>query len=274
MCIFIINIKFIKHETNQFKDFIPKSSLTESRSKSISRRSSIEGNSINNSIINDLNMIKSRINNNYISIDEYNKIKEELDKQIKINEQLNNKINELQNLLLKENIKNSDLQNQISNFTEEKKKSFAIGNKMNESFRKTTNDLDEAKKKIEKYLKSLKDLNLKIQEKNAELVNLYKKNSDLKTKLSRFPFELEENENIIIVIFQSNEDQKTYPIICKNTEIFSEIEIRLKNKFTSLKEQENYYLHNGKKINKYKNLEDNKISDCNTIVICNVCDDL
>ena len=274
MCIFIINIKFIKHETNQFKDFIPKSSLTESRSKSRSRRSSIEGNSINNSIINDLNMIKSRINNNYISIDEYNKIKEELDKQIKINEQLNNKINELQNLLLKENIKNSDLQNQISNFTEEKKKSFAIGNKMNESFRKTTNDLDEAKKKIEKYLKSLKDLNLKIQEKNAELVNLYKKNSDLKTKLSRFPFELEENENIIIVIFQSNEDQKTYPIICKNTEIFSEIEIRLKNKFTSLKEQENFYLHNGKKINKYKNLEDNKISDCNTIVICNVCDDL
>ena len=274
MCIFIINIKFIKHETNQFKDFIPKSSLTESRSKSISRRSSIEGNSINNSIINDLNMIKSRINNNYISIDEYDKIKGELDKQIKINEQLNNKINELQNLLLKENIKNSDLQNQISNFTEEKKKSFAIGNKMNESFRKTNNDLDEAKKKIEKYLKSLKDLNLKIQEKNAELVNLYKKNSDLKTKLSRFPFELEENENIIIVIFQSNEDQKTYPIICKNTEIFSEIEIRLKNKFTSLKEQENYYLHNGKKINKYKNLEDNKISDCNTIVICNVCDDL
>ena len=274
MCIFIINIKFIKHETNQFKDFIPKSSLTESRSKSRSRRSSIEGNSINNSIINDLNMIKSRINNNYISIDEYDKIKGELDKQIKINEQLNNKINELQNLLLKENIKNSDLQNQISNFTEEKKKSISIGNKMNESFRKTTNDLDEAKKKIEKYLKSLKDLNLKIQEKNAELVNLYKKNSDLKTKLSRFPFELEENENIIIVIFQSNEDQKTYPIICKNTEIFSEIEIRLKNKFTSLKEQENFYLHNGKKINKYKNLEDNKISDCNTIVICNVCDDL
>ena len=77
----------------------------------------------------------------------------------------------------------------------------------------------------------------------------------------------------MIIFFQSNENQITYPIICKNTEAFNEIEMRLKNKATFLKEQENYYLHNGSRINKYKNLEDNKIYDGNTLIICNVCDD-
>jgi myosin heavy subunit len=160
--IFII-IKFyiIKHETNKFNDYIPKSSLSENKNKSRSRRSSITKENIvnNNSIINDLNNLKSRINNDYISIDEYDKLKEELDKQIKINEQLNTKINELQNLLIKENIKNSDLKKQISNVNEDKKKlsevSAKLGNKlqnenekMNESLIKTTNDLNEAKKKL------------------------------------------------------------------------------------------------------------------------------
>lgn len=260
--------------------------MNESRIKSRSRRSSssIQGNNINNSIISEIDNLRSRINNNYISIDEYDKLKEELDKQININKQLNAKINELQNLLLNENIKNSELKRQISNFNNEKMNSFSFNEqfgkklqsekeKMNESLRKTTNDLDEAKRKIEKYLKSLKELNIKIHEKDEELVKLYKKNNDLKEKLSRFPFELEENEKIMIIFFQSNENQITYPIICKNTEAFNEIEMRLKNKATFLKEQENYYLHNGSRINKYKNLEDNKIYDGNTLIICNVCDD-
>jgi chromosome segregation ATPase len=231
----------------------------------------------NNSIIKDLNMIKSRINNDYISIDEYDKLKEELDKQIKINEQLNTKINELQNLLIKENVKNSDLKKQISIFNEEKKKSFEVGNKlqnenenMNESLRKATNDINEYKKKIEKYTKYLKDLNIEIQNKDKELLKLYKENADLKKKLSRFPFELEENEKMIILIFQSNEEQFSHHIICKNTDIFSEIEMKLKNKYPFLKEEENYYLHNGQKIKKDYNLQDNKIGDGDTIIICKV----
>ena len=231
----------------------------------------------NNSIIKDLNMIKSRINNDYISIDEYDKLKEDLDKQIKINEQLNTKINELQNLLIKENVKNSDLKKQISIFNEEKKKSFEVGNKlqnenenMNESLRKATNDINEYKKKIEKYTKYLKDLNIEIQNKDKELLKLYKENADLKKKLSRFPFELEENEKMIILIFQSNEEQFSHHIICKNTDIFSEIEMKLKNKYPFLKEEENYYLHKGRKINKDYNLQDNNIGDGDTIIICKI----
>ena len=108
-CVYLLLLTFIKHETKEFKDYIPKSSL--SNNKSRSRRSSMnkDNNVNNNSIIRDLNMIKSRINNDYISIDEYDKLREELDKQIKLNEKLNTKINELQNLLIKENVKNSDL---------------------------------------------------------------------------------------------------------------------------------------------------------------------
>lgn len=278
LCVYLLLLlTFIKHEAKEFKDYIPKSSL--SNNKSRSRRSSMnkDNNFNNNSIIKDLNMIKSRINNDYISIDEYDKLKEELDKQIKINEQLNTKINELQNLLIKENVKNSDLKKQISIFNEEKKKSFEVGNKlqnenenMNESLRKATNDINEYKKKIEKYTKYLKDLNIEIQNKDKELLKLYKENADLKKKLSRFPFELEENEKMIILIFQSNEEQFSHHIICKNTDIFSEIEMKLKNKYPFLKEEENYYLHNGQKIKKDYNLQDNKIGDGDTIIICKV----
>jgi myosin heavy subunit len=279
----IIKFYIIKHETNKFNDYIPKSSLNENKNKSRSRRSSITKENIvnNNSIINDLNNLKSRINNDYISIDEYDKLKEELDKQIKINEQLNTKINELQNLLIKENIKNSDLKKQISNVNEDKKKlsevSAKLGNKlqnenekMNESLIKTTNDLNEAKKKIEKYLKSLKYLNIEIQNKDKELLSLYKENGILKKKLSRFPFELGEDEKMIILTFQSNENQISHHIICKNTDIFSEIEVKLKNKYPNLKEEENYYLHNGKKINKNYSLQDNNIGDGDTIIICKI----
>ena len=143
---------------------------------------------------------------------------------------------------------------------------------MNESLRKATNDINEYKKKIEKYTKFLKDLNIEIQNKDKELLKLYKENDDLKKKLSRFPFELGENEKMIILIFQSNEDQISHHIICKNTDIFSEIEMKLKNKFPTLKEEENYYLHNGHKINKNYNLQDNNIRDGDTIIICKIDD--
>lgn len=226
---------------------------------------------VNNSIIDDLDMLKSRIKD-YISINEYNKIKEELYNQIKINEQLNNKINELQNQLLKENFKNNDLRQQISN---------SIGSnlqneseKMNESLIKTTNDLYSAKKQIEKLSKALKGLNIEIKNKNLEiqnkekeLIDIYKENRILKKKLSRFPFELEENEVMMIIFFKSSEEQLNQYIICKNTETFSQIELRLKNKIPKLRDEENYYIHEGKKINKNYNLDENGIKDGDIIII-------
>jgi len=233
---------------------------------------------VNNSIINDLDMIKSRIKD-YISINEYNKIKEELNNQIKINEQLNNKINELQNQLLKESFKNNDLRQQISN---------SIGSnlqneseKMNESLIKTTNDLYSAKKQIEKFSKALKGLNIEIKNKNIEiqnkdreiqnkekeLIDIYQENRILKKKLSRFPFELEENEVMMIIFFKSSEEQLNQYIICKNTETFSQIELRLKNKIPKLRDEENYYIHEGKKINKNYNLDENGIKDGDIIII-------
>lgn len=237
----------------------------------------------NNSIVNELNKIKSRLNNDYIKYSEYEKVKKELDKQIKINEELKAKINELQNLLFKENIKNSDLKKQISLFNEDKKKSFGVyeqlgskikdeEDKLNESLRKTANDLNKAQIKIEKYSKIIQNQNRELQKKDRDLLSLYKTNDMLKKKLSRFPFELEEGEDMVIVIFQFNENQNTHLIICKNTEIFSEIEMRLKNKFPEMKEEEYYYLHNGQKINKSYNLTDNNIKDGNTIIICKVDD--
>lgn len=223
-------------------------------------------------------MLKSRIKD-YISINEYNKVKEELNNQIKINEQLNNKINELQNLLLKENIKNNDLRQQISSSVRSNLQNES--EKMSESLIKKTNDLYSAQKKIEKFSKTLKCLNIEIKNKNIEiqnkdqeiqikekeLIDLYKENRILKKKLSRFPFELEENEVMMIIFFKSSEEQLNQYIICKNTDTFSEIELKLKNKIPKLKDEENYYIHEGKKINKNYNLEENGIKDGDIIII-------
>ena len=90
----------------------------------------------------------------------------------------------------------------------------------------------------------------------------------LKSKLSRFPFELKEGERMISIIFTSLNPRIYHSIICKNTDRFNLIENIFYNEYSEFSESENYFIVNGKKINKTKTLEENKIKN-NDIIILN-----
>ena len=82
------------------------------------------------------------------------------------------------------------------------------------------------------------------------------------------PFKLLPGEKMISIIFRIIEKGIIYSIICKDTDIFAKIEIQFYEKYPEYKESENYFIANGRIINKYKNLKENGIKD-NEILLLN-----
>ena len=67
------------------------------------------------------------------------------------------------------------------------------------------------------------------------------------------------------LIIISGDQNVHYSIICKNTQKFTEIEHQLYQKYPEYLESENYFLVNGKKINKYRSLEENGIKNSDIV---------
>ena len=165
-----------------------------------------------------------------------------------------------------EKIKNENLTKNIKELKEEK-------NKLKEQ-------VNILKIKLDNESKKYKDLNKVLSFKNIDSKeSLYKiileKERDikeLKNKLSRYPIDLEEGEKLMILNFKSA-DQKiqNYSIICKNTDIFHNIEKKLYEEYKEYYDTENYFTVNGNKIHKLKNLEENKLHN-NDIILLNVLD--
>ena len=96
--------------------------------------------------------------------------------------------------------------------------------------------------------------------------------NELKKKLSRYPFELNEGEKMMTVNFLSgNQKIQNYSLICKNSDSFSVLEKKLYEDFKEFYESENYFTVNGNKIHKLKSLDENKIKN-NDVIILNVID--
>ena len=104
------------------------------------------------------------------------------------------------------------------------------------------------------------------------IVEKDKEIKELKLKLSRYPMELKDGEKLMTVNFTSVDSKiHNYSIICKNTEIFNNIEKKLYEDYNEYYDTENYFTVNGKKIHKYKNLEENNIHN-NDAIILNIID--
>ena len=133
------------------------------------------------------------------------------------------------------------------------------------------NKIKEKEKDIEELKKQLnenKEINEKLLLEKKKIENLQE---NLKEEIDNFKyyFKLGENEKLIRIIFQSTDQIIIdYGLICKNTDIFTNIEQILYNKYSIYKDTENYFASNGNKINKYKTLEDNKIKS-NDIILLN-----
>ena len=79
------------------------------------------------------------------------------------------------------------------------------------------------------------------------------------------PLLLNKEEKLISLIFISFDENIHYSIICKNTDIFSNILTLLYDKYPEYKNLKISFIINGKEINISKSIEDNKIKNSDII---------
>ena len=77
------------------------------------------------------------------------------------------------------------------------------------------------------------------------------------------------NDNDFQDIFISSDQNIISSFICKNTDIFKFIENRFYEKYSEYKDLDNNFISNGRKIDKNKSLDENKIKNNDIITIFN-----
>ena len=102
--------------------------------------------------------------------------------------------------------------------------------------------------------------------KDEEIINLKKENKRLKEINSRFPFTLEENEYIFVLIIKTKDEKVIFSLICKNTDKFRQVEDKFYKEYPEYLEYKGNFKKNNKIINNDKTLEDLKLKN-NDIII-------
>ena len=93
-----------------------------------------------------------------------------------------------------------------------------------------------------------------------------------KTKLNiindiklNIPLQIKSEEKMMSIIFISIDEDIHYSIICKNTDIFSNIEKIFYDKYPEYKNTQSEFFINGNKVDRFKNIDDNKIKNSDII---------
>ena len=186
------------------------------------------------------------------------------------------------------NIRNKELEELRLQLTNEKEKNKILEEK-NKKYERDLKERginkgeEQLRKELDNEIKKYNNLKKQIEEEKAlrmtygketkesfieTIIEKDKKIRELELKISRFPFILEEGEVLMSIIFISSDQNLHYSIICKNTDEFYKIESQLYKKYPEYTENENFFILNGKKINKYKTLEQNGVKN-NDIIILN-----
>ena len=74
-------------------------------------------------------------------------------------------------------------------------------------------------------------------------------------------------EKVISALFISSDQKITYAISCKNTTPFVRIEEKLYEEYPEYKETDNYFLHCGSVIKRFKTVEENYIKNGKPIIL-------
>ena len=154
---------------------------------------------------------------------------------------LEKRIKELENLL-------KDKDNIINNLENERKEFLNKNKKLKIEY----NNIKE----------KLNQMNLKSKE-QEKLIKEYK------LKISQFPFEFSTGEKIMSIIFISSDKNMISSLICKNTDVFEFVEKKLYEQYSEYKGLDNIFILNGRKIDKNKSLDENKIKNNDIITIFN-----
>ena len=81
-----------------------------------------------------------------------------------------------------------------------------------------------------------------------------------------YPEDLSEGEELISVIINSKDEIINHSIICKNSDKFSKLEEKIYDKYPELKNPGNSFYINGESIDRYKTLNQYKITDKSAII--------
>lgn len=194
--------------------------------------------------------IREYISNNYVAKNTFDKnvdnskdqlinnLEHSLSKEKDISIQLSKKIKELEKNLKNEKEKNIEKENEIKELNE-------IIKALEFSLNKSYNNKE-----------------------TIQLMNqIISKDEEIRELKSRFPFELEKGEKIMSVIFISLNQEIHQSIICKDTDIFSKIENLLYDEYPKYRESNNIFICNGNKVDRNKNLRENKIENSAVIIL-------
>ena len=109
----------------------------------------------------------------------------------------------------------------------------------------------------------------KLNQMNSERKEKEKLIKEYELKISQFPFEFSPGEKIMSIIFTSFDQNQIIisSFICKNTDIFNALENKLYEKHPEYKGLESNFFINGRKIDKNKSLDENKIKNNDIIII-------
>ena len=168
-------------------------------------------------------------------------------------------------------INNNSIDNNIENITTIKKQ--------NEYYKNKIKELEDKIIKLELIIKE-KDNIINEYNKLKENKNIKNNNNNYINKINELEKELKKYKNycllpgekLFTIKFISIDQKINCEIPAKNTDIFSKLEITLYEKYPKYKDTENYFLVNGKKLNKNRTLEENKIKD-NDILTLGVFDE-
>jgi len=160
-----------------------------------------------------------------------------------------NKINKLEEELEKEKNENKILKGKINNLE-------YLINENNEKINNSKLKIKELEEIIKN--KSKNDPNLQ------KIIKLMEELSQLKSKL---PFELLENEKLMVIAFISEDENFHFSTICKNTEKFSRIENMIYNEYPCYDNDNNIFIADNKIINKHNSLENNGIKNNDIIIV-------
>ena len=244
----IPKISPIKEEKKEIKEIKGK----KEKIKKIEKKEVLKKDKTSNNNI--FNKFKNIFNKNSISNINHSNNNENLNKEI---------IKELESLLTNEKNKNLELILKINDLENSLKKTIDENNNLNQRIKK----LEELLTAKEKDINKLND-KLSNQNKLNEIINKNKLLiEELKSKIGRYPFELLPGEKIISIIFNSTQQDINYSIICKNTDIFSNIEVKLYQEYPKYKENQKVFMVNGNMVNRDKNLEENKIKNSDVILL-------
>ena len=112
---------------------------------------------------------------------------------------------------------------------------------------------------MQEFKDKIKLLENELNKKNNEIQQLLIKNNNIKDNYEITS--IKPGEKIISINFVSmgNQDIGPYSLVCKNVDLFVRLEERLYEDFPQFKEYEIYFEVNGKRIKRFKTLEQNNI---------------